>query len=133
MAQLVVPANLASFPACSAFIETELKDMGITQPDMIKILAASEEILVNIMNYAYPNQTGFVSIKVKIADRLVVLDFIDQGIPFNPLEQTPGDLARSAEDRPIGGLGILLVKQLMDDVHYERRGIDNRLTIARRV
>jgi anti-sigma regulatory factor (Ser/Thr protein kinase) len=90
---------------------------------------AAEEIFVNIANYAYPpGETGDVFISVK-GD--AVLRFEDTGQPYNPLEKADPDLDVPLMEREIGGLGIYLVKNLMDKVEYEHTGGKNVLTITK--
>ena len=84
-----------------------------------------EEIVTNVVNYAYPDDSdGPLTIVVDETDDAVELTFIDNGIPFNPLAKDPPDTSLPPEKRPIGGLGIFLVKQMMDDVAY--RYVDGR-------
>ncbi len=78
-----------------------------------------EEIVTNVVNYAYPDDTdGPLTIEVDETDDAVVLSFIDCGTPFNPLAKDPPDTSLPPDKRPIGGLGIFLVQQMMDDVAY---------------
>ena len=84
-----------------------------------------EEIVTNVVNYAYPaDSDGPLTIEVDETDDAVVLTFIDNGTPFNPLAKDPPDTSLPPEERPIGGLGIFLVQQMMDDVAY--RYVDGR-------
>ena len=78
-----------------------------------------EEVAENIVQYAYEDGEGYVVISTeRICDRLVIT-MKDGGVPFNPLEKEDPDLTLSAEERQIGGLGIFLCKQMMDNVEYE--------------
>jgi anti-sigma regulatory factor (Ser/Thr protein kinase) len=82
-----------------------------------------EEIYTNIFSYAYPPVEGEVKITFKRENDFIVLQFVDWGIPYNPLEKPDPDIELSPQDRPIGGLGIYMVKQLAKSVEYE---YDNR-------
>lgn len=89
-----------------------------------------EELAVNIVNYAYPEgKCGEMIVNVSCADKVLSISFSDQGIPFNPLEHEDPDINLSVEEREIGGLGILLVKQLMDGVEYQYIDGKNQITI----
>jgi len=93
---------------------------------------ACEEVVVNITSYAYPDDVeGFVDVEIEKADRRVVIRFKDGGLPFNPLEHEMPDTTLSWDQREIGGLGILLVVNTMDDVSYAYEDHKNILTIEK--
>jgi sigma-B regulation protein RsbU (phosphoserine phosphatase) len=94
---------------------------------------AMEEAVVNVMSYAYPADTvGDVTIEaVTIADQLQ-FTITDSGTPFDPTAKEDVDTTLSAEERPIGGLGIHLVRQLMDSITYERIDGKNVLTLRKK-
>jgi anti-sigma regulatory factor (Ser/Thr protein kinase) len=95
---------------------------------------ALEEAVVNVMSYAYPEGTkGDVDIEVVKGPQY--LDFIisDSGKPFNPTTKEDPDTNLSVEERPIGGLGIHIIRQIMDSVHYERKENRNNLTLRKNI
>ena len=93
-----------------------------------------EEIFVNIVSYAYPDSdtNNTVTISIKDNDDKTIITFIDSGKHFNPLIKDDPDLSLSVDERPIGGLGIYLVKKMMDNVEYEYKDNKNILTIEKR-
>lgn len=92
-----------------------------------------EEIIVNIVNYAYPEGAdGEVSVDVSADDTEIILVFSDKGAPFNPLEKEDPDVTLDVADRPIGGLGIFLVKQTMDNVAYRYEDGSNIFIISKK-
>ncbi|MCR5573548.1 MAG: ATP-binding protein [Bacteroidaceae bacterium] len=94
---------------------------------------ACEEIVMNITGYAYPEDfDGFLSVEITKTDRITIR-FIDAGIPFNPLKQEKPDTTLSWKLRRIGGLGILLINTMMDDVQYEYKDNHNVLTIEKKI
>ena len=97
---------------------------------MLEIELAAEEALVNIFKYAYEGTTGDVEIICKIddADRFI-LEIIDTGIPFNLHSVRDPDISADISDRSIGGLGVFLMKKLMDAIHYRREGNKNILSL----
>lgn len=98
------------------------------------IRLVSEEIIVNILNYAYPQQAeGYLTLCLWDEDGEITLEFIDGGIPFNPLDKADPDISLPLEQREIGGLGIFLVREMMDDVAYTYVNKENRLTIKRNI
>lgn len=83
-----------------------------------KIRLCVEEVVENIVSYAYDSGHGYVIVGVNIEDNVLSISFRDAGVKFNPLAKADPDVTLAAEDRPIGGLGIFLCKQMMDDIRY---------------
>lgn len=102
---------------------------------LFQIRLAVEEVVENIVNYAYENGNGSLEVEVECEKDGAVLSIAlrDKGRPFNPLEKEDPDLTLNAEDRPIGGLGIFLCKQLMDNVMYQYENGCNVLTLRKNV
>jgi sigma-B regulation protein RsbU (phosphoserine phosphatase) len=85
-----------------------------------------DEMLVNIISYGYPDgDEHLIDLHVQVGEDSLVITLSDDGIPFDPFAREEPDTELSVEDRPIGGLGVHLVKNLMDNCHYERRGEHN--------
>ena len=98
----------------------------------MKLKLACEEIVVNVTSYAYPDGSdGFLDVYIRKDDRIVIR-FEDGGVPFNPLEHENPDTTLSWDERPIGGLGIFLVRSMMDDVRYTYENQKNVLTIEKK-
>ena len=113
-------------------LESELEKHGCNMKISTSLLIAIEEIFVNVSKYAYPNNNGNVTVKFDFIDDDVVFTFIDSGIPFDPVAKQDPDITLNAEDRPIGGLGIYMVKQTMDEMRYERKDNKNILYMKKR-
>lgn len=115
------------------FIDEQLEAADCPPKTQIKLDVAVEEIFVNVAHYAYHPDVGAVEIKVDITQnpKTAVISFSDSGKPFNPLDNPDPDTTLSAEERPIGGLGIYMVKNTMDDVRYEFIDGRNCLTIVK--
>jgi anti-sigma regulatory factor (Ser/Thr protein kinase) len=91
-----------------------------------------EEAVSNVMLYAYPkNKSGQVLVEAEKSPGKVIFTISDSGIPFDPTRQEEPDITQSAEERPIGGLGIFLVRQIMDSIAYERKDNRNILTLVK--
>jgi anti-sigma regulatory factor (Ser/Thr protein kinase) len=112
------------------FINHSIKKINFPPDFLSEIDIAVEEIFINIAYYAYKPFSGDAIISVSIKDN-VTIKFEDMGRPYNPLEQADPDLEKSAEDREIGGLGVFLVKNLMDKVEYTRQDDKNILTLTK--
>jgi anti-sigma regulatory factor (Ser/Thr protein kinase) len=131
--ELVIAAELKNLPLVLDFIEGHLEGTSISIKQKMQILVAVEEIFVNIASYAYAPGTGDAVVRCEILDdpAAVEIEFEDTGTPYNPLEKEDPDVTLSAEERSIGGLGVFLVKKLMDDVRYEYRDGANVLTVRK--
>lgn len=90
---------------------------------------ALEEALVNIFNYAYPETVGHVDLTCRLAEGRLVILIEDEGVPFSMMSAAAPDLAADILERKIGGLGVHLIKSLMDDVRYRREGNRNLLEL----
>lgn len=103
------------------------------QKEALALRLVCEEIVTNITNYAYPDDAeGYMDVIIQKNERMVIR-FEDGGIPFNPLEQEQYDTRLHWDQRPIGGLGIFLIKNKMDDVHYDYINQKNVLTIEKAI
>lgn len=93
---------------------------------------ASEEIVSNIVNYAYTQEScGEITIHIDKSDNAIAMTFKDRGTAFNPLTADTPDTTLSVVDRPIGGLGIFLVRKMMDSVTYTYSNAQNILEIRK--
>jgi len=132
---ITLPAKLDSLYESMDFVASCARQSGFGDKKISVIELALEEILVNIYNYAYKdmNLDGTVEITCHLADQQsFVIRIIDSGVPFDILTAKEPDITAEIDDRQIGGLGIFLVKQLMDDVQYKRDGGKNILTLTMR-
>ncbi|MBR3991274.1 MAG: ATP-binding protein, partial [Clostridia bacterium] len=96
---------------------------------------AVEEIFVNIANYAYAPDKGRATVRVEVSDDpvTVTITFTDRGVPYDPLKKDDPDVTLPAGEREVGGLGIFLTKQIMDDLSYEYRDGQNILTLKKKL
>lgn len=117
----------------SAFVEQTCGEAGVDQTLTMSINLALEEAVSNVIFYAFPKgETGHrITVKFTLRGNELRYTIFDRGIPFNPLARADTDITLSAEDRSIGGLGIFLVKQIMDRVEYERKGAENILKLTK--
>ena len=129
---LTLQNDIAQIPLLADFIGEAAAAWGLRSDHTQAVNLALEEALTNVMMYAYPKgETGSISLKaVKHPDRI---DFIlsDAGRPFDPTAAEEPDVTLPVEQRPIGGLGIFLVKKIMDSVSYCRTAGENILTMTK--
>ncbi|MEG0963236.1 MAG: ATP-binding protein [Lachnospiraceae bacterium] len=97
--------------------------------NLIQVLC--EELLINIIRYAY-DETGDMTVEVAVDKEtsMIYLCFIDGGKAFNPLEKEKPDITADIMERPIGGMGIFMVREIADTIVYERLGNLNKLTVS---
>lgn len=135
MAEIDVAAVKENLQQVIAFVDRELEQSGCERDTMLEIYMAVEEIFVNVCSYAYDPEVGQTTIRTEIVKEplSVILSFIDGGVPYDPLKRTDPKLNIPIKERSIGGLGIFLVKQTMDDVAYEYRDGKNILTIKKKL
>lgn len=99
----------------------------------LKIRLCVEEVVENVVLYAYDSGAGFMEVKTVLDNGVWSVIFRDAGVPFNPLAKKDPDITLSAEERPIGGLGIFLCKQMMDSVEYKYADGCNILTMRKNI
>ena len=127
----IFDADLETVPEMIEFIE-ELTD-NFSPKLSYDITLVCEEILVNIASYAYPDRDGQLAVlwENDTDNKKLRIEFEDSGLPFNPLEKEAPDLDVPIKERQIGGLGIMMVRKLMDDVKYSYIGGKNTLTVMK--
>ena len=131
---LILPNDIETIPQLNVFIDQAAEDAPLPPDLSMSLNLAIEEAVVNVMSYAYPRGThGDVIIDLSVTDQQLTIAIIDQGMPFDPTSQVEADTSLSVEDRPIGGLGIYLVRQLMDSINYERIDGKNVLTLIKKL
>ena len=125
--------DIQQVPQLAEFVDMVCEEVGMDMAVAIQMNLAIEEAVVNVMTYAYPAGTiGNVNIEAQANDERLKFTIIDSGIPFDPTTKDEVDTTLSAEERPIGGLGIHLVRQLMDSINYERIDGKNVLTLRKK-
>ena len=131
---IVLPNDVQEVPKLTAFVDAVCEAVGFNSTLTIKMNLAIEEAVVNVMNYAYPRGTkGDVTIEALSNDVRLKFTIIDSGTPFDPTVHSDVDTTLSAQDRPIGGLGIHLVRNIMDSINYERIDNLNVLTLRKKL
>ena len=115
-------------------IEKVGTDAGLSQSVKIDLQTVVDEILSNIIKYGFKDGGSHeIQVSMDYREASVKLQFVDDGIPFNPLESEQPDVSAAMDDRRIGGLGIHFVKHLVDDIEYRRHQEKNHLTIVKNV
>ena len=130
---LKIPAKLEGMDLILSFVSFLLDSHGCSPQARTQLRMAVEELYVNVTLYAYPSSEGWVEIRGRAEDGVATFELIDGGTPFNPLEQDDPDTLLSGEERGIGGLGIFMVKTMVDELEYDYRDGCNRLTLRKQL
>ncbi len=135
MKELTVSATIENIAAVTAFIDDQLEQLDCPMKTLLQVNVAIDELFSNIANYAYVPDTGVATVRVEVLEDplAVVITFIDNGVPFNPLTKADPDITLPAEERGIGGLGVYMVKKTMDDISYEYINGQNILKIRKNI
>ncbi|MGO8944315.1 MAG: ATP-binding protein [Syntrophobacteraceae bacterium] len=130
MSTLRLPSSMESFGSFRSFVLQELERENGLEELVPRVDLVMEEVLVNAINYAYPDGEGKIEVECLVEGtvrfRVTVRDC---GVPFNPLDQAAPDLSTDISRRQVGGLGIYLVKQMASQLTYEYRDGTNILTL----
>ena len=127
---LSVNPTMETVPQVAAFVEENLEKFEVPMKLSMKLMVAVDEIYSNIVRYSGATEAQVRVMKETDTLRLV---FSDNGKPYNPLDAKEPDVTASAEDRTIGGLGIFMVRKMMDDVEYMYKDNQNVLTLTMKV
>lgn len=133
MKELTVLAKTENLEQVLEFVNGLLEEKNSPMNLVFELDIAVEELFVNIAHYAYTPEIGEATIQVSFEEEDVVITFIDRGIPYNPWEKKDPDITLSLEERQIGGLGIYMVKNSMDEVDYAYIDGKNVVTIKKNV
>jgi len=129
---LALRSELAELPRLVSFIDDFFALLPADAGALNAFQLALEEVVLNVINHGYHGETGHtIPVTLAVEDGHVLATVTDDAPAFDPLARPPVDINAPLEDRPIGGLGIHLVKKLMTNVTYERRDGRNILTLAR--
>jgi anti-sigma regulatory factor (Ser/Thr protein kinase) len=131
LARLSLPADMDHLLVLMDFVNSQAQAAGLDPQSLFRVDLAAEEVLTNIIKYAYPQGEGLVEVACGVQGQNFVMEFMDQGQPFDPLAADEPELSDDLNERPVGGLGIHLVRQVMEQVSYQRQGQTNLLRVAK--
>ena len=134
--RLNLPATMDSFGQFVAFVQQTCENLGLDASLTLKLGLVLEELLINVVHYAYEDagEPGDIEVRCGMAGpETFCLVIRDRGKPFNPLLAKTPDLSENVEDRPIGGLGIFLVREIADRLEYHRDDGTNTLVFCKNI
>jgi sigma-B regulation protein RsbU (phosphoserine phosphatase) len=130
---LLIKNDVKEISKFSTFMKSITEKLNIEKSLARQLRLAVEEAVVNVIDYAYPaGQEGEIEVCMQSDGKSLKTVIIDSGIAFDPTAVEKTDTSLSVEDRQIGGLGILLVRELMDSINYERINKQNILTLIKK-
>ena len=129
-----VPSDAAHLPALTTFLKDFWSETHLPAAAAVPFELALEEVFMNVvMHGSRTDRAPRVDVSVALIDGGVTLIIEDDGPPFDPFSLPAPDVTASLEERPIGGLGVFLVRKMMDRVRYQRRGARNQLEMTKHV
>lgn len=130
---LETPADTRHLQQIADFVESALNALGIRGKYRGHICVAVDEAVTNVILYAYPNAKGKLGLTIERRDDRILVEITDAGLAFNPLLIPAPDITAGIDERPIGGLGVHLVRKMMDETHYRRIGNHNHLVLVKHI
>lgn len=125
-----IEARRDRLPELARFVDERLRDLGVDENRAGKLFLAIDELATNIVSYAYPGQAGELELVFETFDEGLRATLIDEGRPFDPTQHPTPNTQLSVEERPIGGLGIHLARNMVDAMRYRREGKTNRTELT---
>ena len=131
--QLIVPADRGEFATLQQWLLSIAAELDMQERIRKQLMICCDEIFTNIASYAYPDGNGSVEITIEFVAETQSLRIIfsDSGTAFNPLEISEPDTSSALSERKVGGLGMFMVKKMMDSVEYCRQDGKNILTLTK--
>ncbi len=132
--EIVIKNEVEELDKLAAFVEEVASELGLEPELEMNLNLALEEVVSNVILYAYPKkEEGSVMIAANGDGKSLVFTITDKGKEFDPTKVEEADITLSAEDRQIGGLGIYIVKNIMNEVTYQRLEGHNVLTLKKTI
>ena len=129
---LKLMSDIDQIDGVSAALEGAMRDHGFGDEDILDTQLAVEEAVTNIILHGYEKTPGEISVQIRATRGMVEIQLEDTAPPFDPLSLPEPDIAGEIEDRKIGGLGIFLIRQVMDDIVYRYEDGKNVLVLVKR-
>lgn len=131
---IILANDISEISRLYEFVEEVGNDFELSPDIVFNLNLVLEEAVVNIINYAYPKEEHeSIYLSARMHEGSIVLVLTDTGKEFDPTAAPEADVTLSADDRQIGGLGIFLIRQIMNEVKYERIEGKNVLTLEKKV
>jgi serine/threonine-protein kinase RsbW len=129
---LTVRSDLNEISRVSAALEDLMTFHAFDVEEILDTQLAVEEAITNIITHGYPPGQGEIGIRCRATPRYIEIRIEDSAVPFDPLSLPEPDLSGNVEDRKIGGLGVFLIRQVMDGISYRRKNGKNILKLEKK-
>ncbi len=130
MGALRLPATLDSLTGFCEYARRQVADQNLDESIAARLELVLEELLTNVMKYAYIDNAGEIELSFSFETQSITMIITDWGEPFNPLQKGEPDLSDNIHERQVGGLGIHLVRNMVDQLDYARCDDSNILTVT---
>jgi serine/threonine-protein kinase RsbW len=130
--KLTIGSEITRIPEVSTRLEETMVKNGFSTEEILDTQLAVEEVITNAIDHGYKKPGGDINISFRITGSSTEIEIVDNAPPFNPLSLPEPDLTGDVSDRKIGGLGVFLIRQVMDDVHYRHENGKNILTLVKK-
>ena len=130
---LVLKNDIQEIPRMNEFVNRACKAADVSPEHIDMLILAVEEAVTNVINYAYGNQEGDISLTIEQQEKTLVFEIKDQGKAFDPTQVKEPDVTQPVSEREPGGMGLLLIRKIMDGVHYRRIQNSNVLTLTKQI
>ena len=118
----------------ASFLDELGEEWGLSVSSVLSLNLVLEEALTNIILYSFDdNNQHIIETNFKIKGNELIISLVDDGQPYDPTLKADPDITLSAEERPVGGLGIFLIKKIMDKVEYQRKTNKNFLILTKNI
>jgi anti-sigma regulatory factor (Ser/Thr protein kinase) len=131
--EITSAATIEQIPVIMDFVESLMNVACFNSRKAMEVLLVVEEACTNIVKYAYPGKSGSIHIAAKVSGDRLKLIIEDEGIPFDPTTHIVALSQADTKDRPVGGLGIHLMRSLMDEISFEFKDGKNVLTLVKKI
>lgn len=132
--RIVLRNDLSEFQKLRQELESFRQSCGLSEKTLFELNLILEEIVANVISYAFGDiRQHEILIQVNLTDGELTLEVEDDGKPFNPLQVPSPDMDGPLEGRKIGGLGLYLVRELTNSIHYRREDEKNRLVLRKKI
>lgn len=132
---LSIKNDISELPQVNSFLEKAGEDFGFSPALLMNLALVIEEAVSNVILHAYKKEEKgkTIDVSLRFEAGLLTATLTDTGLAFDPTAKDDPDITLSAEDRPIGGLGIFLIKKIMNELSYKRVGDKNVLTMRKTI
>ena len=131
---IILANDISEISKLNQFVEEIGEEFSLSPAIVFNLTLVLEEAVVNVINYAYPKEEHeSIYLSARLHEGSIVLVLTDTGVEFDPTLAPEADITLSAEERPIGGLGIFLIRQIMNEVKYELIDGKNILTLEKKL